>query len=402
MAGRLAAAGLILAAGALASCGSGRPLPQPTLPTTAPAPPPTTVAPPPAQSTALPWPMYGVGGARLRAVSAPRLRPPFRRQWTFHGRALLEFPPVLGYGSLFEEAFDGRLFSLDPATGHVRWRYNAHRCGWSSPALGEHLVFAAFIAHRSCSSPLRNGELLAFSPATGRIRWRRAIGPCESSPLVANGMVYIGDQDGRVEAFDARTGRLRWRFDTGAPIKASPTLGGGRIYIGNYAGQLFALDALTGRLRWRDIAFGNFYSTAAVSGGRVYVGSLDGYVYAFSAASGKLVWRFGTRGYVYASPALWRGRLVLVGSYDGYFYAIDAGTGSLRWGFHAEAPISGAASVVGGLVYFSSFAHRTWALTAGSGQVAQTWADGEYSPAVAGFGRLYLVGLGRIYALAPR
>ena len=233
---------------------------------------------------------------------------------------------------LFEEAFDGRLFALDPATGHVRWRYNAHRCGWSSPALGEHLVFAAFIAHSSCSSPLRNGELLAFSPATGRIRWRRAIGPCESSPLVANGMVYIGDQDGRVEAFDARTGLLRWRFDTGAPIKASPTLGGGRIYIGNYAGQLFALDARTGRLRWRDIGFGNFYSTAAVSGGRVYVGSLDGYVYAFSAGNGELVLRPRDRGYVYASLRLARSRLV--GSYD---RLLRSTPGTCGWAFNAGA-----------------------------------------------------------------
>ena len=289
MARRLAAAALIAAVGALAACGSGHaPSFQPG-PSTGASPIPTLPKPaaPPPQNAALPWPTYGADNGRLRAVSAPRLRPPFRRVWTFHGRALLEFPPVLGYGSLFEEAFDGRLYALDPATGRVRWLYNAHRCGWSSPAIAGHLVFATFIAHSSCSSPLRNGELLAFSPASGRIRWRRAIGPCESSPLVANGMVFIGDQAGRVEAFDARTGRLRWRFDTGAPIKASPTLGGGLIYIGNYAGQLFALDARTGRLRWREIGFGNFYSTAAVSGGRVYVGSLDGYVYAFSAASGQ-------------------------------------------------------------------------------------------------------------------
>jgi outer membrane protein assembly factor BamB len=398
MAGRLAAAGLIAAAaGTLASCGSGRPQ------TTSAPLPPTTVTQQtktPALSASVPWPTYGADNARLRAVAAPWLRPPFRRVWTFHGRALLEFPPVVGYGSVFEEAFDGRLYALDPASGRVRWRYNAHRCGWSSPTLADHLLFATFIAHSSCRSRLRKGELLAFAPNTGHIRWRRAIGPSESSPLAANGLVYAADQNGRVYAFAARTGRLRWSVDTGAPIKASPSLADGRIYIGNYAGEMFAIGARNGRLRWRSVGYGNFYSTAAVDAGRVYVGSVDGRVYAFSATSGELLWSFRTGGYVYASPAAWRG-LVLVGSYDHAFYALDGATGTLRWTFHANAPVSGAASVIGGFVYFSTFGHRTYALAAGTGHVAREWADGEYSPAVAGYGRLYLVGLGRLYALAP-
>jgi outer membrane protein assembly factor BamB len=103
---------------------------------------------------------------------------------------------------------------------------------------------------------------------------------------------------------------------------------------------------------------------------------------------------------VYASPAVWHG-LVLVGSYDHTFYALAESTGAERWTFHARAAISGAASVVGGLVYFSSFDRRTYALRSASGRLHEEWPDGEYSPAVAGDGRLYLVGLGRIYALAP-
>jgi hypothetical protein len=35
------------------------------------------------------------------------------------------------------------------------------------------------------------------------------------------------------------------------------------------------------------------------------------------------------------------------------------------------------------------------------GRLRAEWPDGEYSAAVAGNGHLYLVGLGRIYALAP-
>ena len=90
------------------------------------------------------------------------------------------------------------------------------------------------------------------------------------------------------------------------------------------------------------------------------------------------------------------------GSYDHAFYALDGATGALRWSFHANAPVSGAASVIGGIAYFSTFGHRTYGLAAGTGHVVREWADGEYSPAVAGYGRLYLVGLGRLYALAPR
>lgn len=393
---------LVTATGALASCGSSGSRPTMTLPTTtAPLPPTTTVTKTPPLNASLPWPTYGADNARLRAVAAPGLRPPFRRLWTFHGRALLEFPPVVGYGSVFEEAFDGRLYALDPVTGKIRWRYYARRCGWSSPALADHLVFATFIGNYECHAPLRGGELLAFSPTTGRIRWRKAIGSSESSPLVADGLVYVADQNGRVYAFASRTGKLRWTYDTGAPIKASPSLAYGRIYIGNYSGEMLALWARSGKLAWRSVGYGNFYSTASVNAGHVYVGSVDGHVYAFSARTGDLLWSFGTGRYVYASPAVWRG-LVLIGSYDHSFYALDGGTGSLRWRFDGGAPISGAASVVNGVVYLSTFGHQTYALAGGSGRLIQHWADGEYSPAVAAKNRLYLVGLGRLYALAPR
>jgi outer membrane protein assembly factor BamB len=57
--------------------------------------------------------------------------------------------------------------------------------------------------------------------------------------------------------------------------------------------------------------------------------------------------------------------------------------------------------VVDGVVYFSTFAHRTYALAAATGRLLWTWPDGEYSPVVTDGRRLYLTGRGRIYALAP-
>ena len=387
------ACGLVVAVGVLAACGANGPRATSTPTITAPKPPP--------QNDSVPWPTYGADNARTRSVTAPGLRPPFRRLWTFYGHTLLEFPPVAGYGLLYEESFDGRIHAIDPATGAERWRYYSRRCGWSSPALGDGLVFATFIGDSRCS-PLRDGEIAALSAQTGRVRWRRTIGQSESSPLFAHGTVYFGDTDGRVDALDAATGKQRWSYDTGAPVKASPALANGRLFVGNYAGDFYALDARTGKLLWQSSGHGHLYSGASVTDGRVYVGSVDGNVYAFSARSGKQLWSFGTGGYVYASPAVWRG-IVLVGSYDDTFYAINGATGTLRWSFPAGAEITGAASVIDGVVYFSTqHVHKTYALNAASGRLITKWNDGDYSPAVAADGRLYLVGLGRIYALAPR
>jgi outer membrane protein assembly factor BamB len=361
---------------------------------------PTLSAPttPPARGVA--WPTYGFDNARLRASSL-RLRPPYRQAWVFHGHALLEFPPAVAYDHVYLPTFDGRFYALAATTGRVQWRHRAGRCGWASPAVANHVVYVTFIGSSECHSHRAGGEVDAFAAGTGAVRWKRQIGPTESSPLVAAGMVFVGDWNGYVWALDARTGKTRWRTQTGGAIKGSIASSGGRLFIGNYAGKILALAPRTGRVLWRSGGYGRFYSSPAAAYGRVFIGSLDDGVYAFGATTGHLLWSRPTGGYVYASPAIWN-RQVLIGSYDRHFYSLDAGTGAVRWRFHANGPISGSASVIGGLVWFSTFAERTYALAASNGAVVAVRKDGKYSPAVADARRLYLVGLGRLYALTAR
>lgn len=360
-----------------------------------------TLAPAPPPEPGVAWPFYGYDQERRRAAAGIRLRPPFKRLWTFHGGALLEFPPVVGYGRLYLATFDGRLLAIDAATGKTRWRYGSGRCGWASPALAHHLVYVTFIGNRECGSQVVDGVVAAFDERRGGLRWLRRIAPTESSPLVAHGFVYVGDWDGRLWALDETTGRTHWVTELHGAIKGSVALSGRRLYIGTYGGDVDALDSATGRVLWTSGGHDPIYSSPAVAYGRVYVGSLDGGVYAFGAATGHLLWARATGGYVYASPAVWGGR-ILVGSYDHSFYALDAGTGEIRWRFAANGPISGSASVIDGLVYFSTFSGRTYALDAAGGRLVATWADGKYSPAVADAKHLYLVGLGRLYAYEPR
>lgn len=361
-----------------------------------------------AKTVAGAWPMYGRDAGRLRTDAESQLRPPFTVRWTFHGGSLLEFPPALASGKLIVPTFAGRLVALDPSDGSKRWEYTSHRCSWATPAVTHDTVYETFLLRSPRCEPHTDpaGQLIAFDEETGRIRWHDALPATESSPVVANGLVYIGDWSGAISAFEARTGRLRWRYRADGPVKASVAISNGRAYVGAYDGRLYALDARTGHLAWRSSTHsllrrrGALYSTPAVAYGRVYVGSTDGSVYSFGARSGRLRWRRPTGGYVYSSPAVWRHR-VFIGSYDGHLYALDAATGRVRWRFAAGAPISGAPVVLGNVVYVSTLRERTIALRARTGGVLWTFPDGKYTPAVADDERLYLVGYDRLFGMTP-
>ena len=309
---------------------------------------------PPAPGIA--WPTYGYDGARLRNASLP-LRPPFRRVWTFHGRALLEFPPAVAYGRVYLPTFDGRFYALDAATGRVVWHRQAGRCGWASPAVAAHVVYVTFIGSSECHHARPGGELDAFATSDGALRWRRELGATESSPLLAGSAVLVGTWDGDVWSLAARTGRTRWRTRLDGAVKGSLAISGRHVFIGTYAGSVYALDVRTGVVLWRSRGHGRFYSSPSAAYGRVFIGSLDDGVYALGQATGDVLWTRPTGGYVYASPAVAHG-LILVGSYDHRFYALDAGTGDVRWRFDANGEISGSASVVDGVVYFSTFAEK--------------------------------------------
>jgi outer membrane protein assembly factor BamB len=371
---------------------------------------PPPAPPPKAEKLEVVWPLNGYDAERNR-VGPFALKPPFRRVWTFRARQLVEFPPAVAYGRLYFANNSGVMFAINAKTGKRAWKKPIGRCVAASPAVADHTVYQAFLNRPPCNSKAKpgrlEGEVIAFASGFGKIRWRTRIGPTESSPLVADGRVYIGDWRGRVYALDGKTGAVRWTFQGKGRIKGAIAKSGTRLYVGTYSGYLSAIRATTGKVIWRTRSQdrlggrGQFYSTPAVAYGRVYIGSTDGKVYSYGAASGKLRWSKGTGGYVYASPAVWR-QTVYTGSYSGRFYALDAATGDVRWRFRARGHISGSATVLDGVVYFSTFDELTYALAARTGKLLWTYRDGKYGGVVADRDRVYLVGHARVYGMVER
>ena len=366
----------------------------------------------PRQTSPLEWPTYGFDVARSHAVPYD-LAPPFRIAWKQVGDwSLIEFPPVVAAGRLFVGTNHGLLLALDAVTGHIVWQRKLGRCIASSPAVaGQSIVVGVLAAPPQCDRDVPS-YVAAFDMRTGRTVWRNRSGPVEASPLVVGRTVIVGSWDGRLRAFDAATGALRWSFDTDGAIKAGAVLAGGRVIVGSYDGSLYAVDAHTGVLRWSTAVGARFYATPTVTGDRVINATTDGVVRAFDTSSGAEVWSRSIGRFAYSAAAVAGGR-AYVGSYDHQLYALDVRTGGILWTHRAPGPISGAPTVLGRLVYFSSCgscssyesnrdARRTFAVDAVTGRLEWSFPDGEYSPVVSDGVRVYLTGYTAVYGLVPR
>jgi alcohol dehydrogenase (cytochrome c) len=140
----------------------------------------------------------------------------------------------------------------------------------------------------------------------------RQAGIIETSPIVADGVMYITEPPSTVTALDVRTGRPLWSFTPRIPddviIIGSPPVNRGvalldnMVYVGTVSGHLIALDAKSGAVRW-DIAVDDnhlgYYLTLAplAIDGKIVVGvsgaeaGIRGFIDAYDAKTGKRVWR---------------------------------------------------------------------------------------------------------------
>jgi outer membrane protein assembly factor BamB len=375
-----------------------------------------------ASSLEEPWPTYGRDLERTH-LAPFRHRPPYRQVWRLDTSGPIEYPPSVAYGRLYFNSYRGHFYALEAASGRIVWEKRTGHCSPASPMVAHQVVYQAYAPPLPCARHVRGarGFVVAWDAATGRELWRYDTAPVETSPLLVGKLLYFGSWDGTFSAVNARTGKLRWSFQASAGITSSPAYDSELVVAGTDDGHVFALDARTGKLRWQAASFSRFgrreyfYATPTLAYGRVYIGNADGTLYAFGASSGRLLWAQHAGTYVYTAAAAWRQR-IYVGTWDGYFSAFDAATGDLIWRHEADGGISGAPTVMAGLVYYSTFGkftnshqrrvkdgpYRTYGLDARTGKPVWQFPDGQYSPVVADRDRVYLVGSEAVYGLVSR
>lgn len=235
-----------------------------------------------------------------------------------------------------------------------------------------------------------------------------------TSPVVVNGVIYVGSGDGNVYAVDAADGSHQWSFGTGGTVWA-PAVDAGTVYVGSRGGHVHALDASDGTEQWRwPFPKGGASAAPTVANGVVYAPGADDRFFALDASDGSERWRIFTgecAGGQVQTPAIVDG-VVYITEDCGKTWALNASDGSVQWKFD-DGSGRGQASpptVVDGTVYFGTVeadspeGNTVFAVDASSG--TEQWrftftpeGDVKSSPAVANGTVFFGSDNGIVYAL---
>ena len=242
------------------------------------------------------------------------------------GEGLLKINPVLVGDSLYAASAEGRVMSVDPESGRVRWKQDLELA--LSGGVGHHgnsifvgaseglvmrldadsgaEIWRAPVSGEVLSAPQGNGryvvaqtydgKLMGFDYENGEVRWTytsdvpvltlRGTG----TPMILGDNAIAGFADGKVVAINLRSGNVAWEVRVAIPqgrseierivdIDGSMALSGSELYVASYQGRLAAIDTRSGRRLWqRNVSS---VSGVGVGFGNVYVADDDGTVSAF-------------------------------------------------------------------------------------------------------------------------
>ena len=282
-------------------------------------------------------------------------------KWKFETASAVNSSPAVANGTVFFTSYDGNFYALDSSTGKLRWKFQTggehrftakHIHGMQPAAESMPDPFDVFLSSPAVSQGFvyfgsGDGNVYSLDAATGALRWKFHTGDVvHASPAISGGLLYIGSWDSYFYALDALTGKEKWRFKTGADedihnqvgIQSSATVAGGIVYFGCRDSNFYALDAATGEKKW---AFNNkgswVISSPAVTNGKVYFATSDtSMIYSLDAKTGSPIFSLKFHGWPFFSSPTIAGNMLYIGSHSGNLITVDLTAQKSSWEFATD------------------------------------------------------------------
>ncbi len=163
-------------------------------------------------------------------------------RWTHQDDNTFLSMPAIADGTVYlgtssPDFTSGSVLALDLATGDELWEATGHGdTQGNSPVVYGDLVVLGSHSHASVS---------AYDRATGEQVWTHGVGApvTIAQAVTASGVVFGGSQDSRAWALDASTGELLWEQGRDASVLTAPAVADGMVYIADNDGVLTAFSS---------------------------------------------------------------------------------------------------------------------------------------------------------------
>jgi outer membrane protein assembly factor BamB len=268
-----------------------------------------------------------------------------RVRWQVVTRSPFSAGVLVKDGVVYSPGGDGILRALRADTGAQIWSYDA----------GEELVTVPVLADGRILVASQAATLYAVNAADGKWVWQyRRTPPAgfilrgASTPVVREGVVYLGFSDGHAAALVAKEGTALGDrvLSTGTKfidVSSTPGFDGqGRLIVASYKDGIFALDPKTGDTAWQTNASGLAY--VLVRGSVIFAAGEDRVV-AYSAESGKSLWTTPLPQKAGMQPTLGQGMLLVPTGHSLLF--IDPVTGRVLRRFDQGKGVTATPSIHG-------------------------------------------------------
>jgi len=282
--------------------------------------------------------------------------------WKFPARDRIKSDPLVANGMVYLSSYDGHVYALNAVDGHQVWAFPDRTPKASEPAP------APAPAPAAGKKKKKRGKKAAEPAPPPPAEPKKPKVPDDvadfsySSPTLHNGVIYLGNLDGRLYALDAKTGEMQWYFKTDGPVTSTPKVEGDFVFFGSNDGNLYCVDLRTLRMRWKVTTKDWVNSSPTIIDGMVYIGSNDRHIYAVDAVTGEVQWSYQTVGPAIAIPAIYQNLVFAAGgSGDGAIYALQSADGTLFWRYETGGKIQSDPVIVGDRMYVTSTDRQLYA-----------------------------------------
>lgn len=254
--------------------------------------------------------------------------------WEVETGLRLSGGPGIGEGTLVVGSLDGDVVALNPDTGSERWRAKVSSEVVATPAVGSGIVVVR----------ANDGRVFGYSLTDGERRWIYDRGlPSltlrgNSPPLIAEGAVFLGYDNGTVVALRLGDGVQQWEqtiaigegrseIDRMVDIDGEIIVDAAEVFAAAYNGQVLAVSLQGGRQLWnREMSA---YSGLALAPGKILVSDDDGTVWALDRSAGTALWKQDALAHRWLTTPAIHGNYAVVGDLEGYLHWINLDDGTL-------------------------------------------------------------------------